>query len=259
MNEPVPAPSQNPGEESGSGPLGASYGRPRRPNLLDAVGALAGFIVLSIVAGAGAVALLGGSAGSGPSLQATSALIATPVAWLALGGWAIWVSVRRGAGLRADYAWSFRPKDALIGVGAAVLALVAGGIYALVYVQLTGEQPNSAVGIVAEGSGVVWQVLGLTAMALAAPFVEELHFRGLWWTTLRRRGLAQGWVLVLTSAVFALFHFELERAPLLFVIGLLAGGARMLTGRIGAAIATHLTVNLVGSLGLLATLATMVG
>jgi membrane protease YdiL (CAAX protease family) len=127
-------------------------------------------------------------------------------------------------------------------------------VFVVVYVQVTGETPTSSLGAAAGEARADWQVIALAVLALAAPFVEELHFRGAWWSALRRRGLG-GWpTLLLTAALFAVIHLEPARVALLFAAGLAAGYVRMVTDRLGPAIVAHMLVNGIAVVGLLSLL-----
>jgi len=211
-----------------------------------AIGSLLGFVVLSFAVSAAAVVL--------GTDQVTAGIIGTLAGWLSLAGVPIVVSWWRGNGPRSDFALRFRPADLGIGLLAGVIMLVVGMIFVLVYLQVTGRAPTSSLGIAAEGARADWQLLALAALALGAPFVEELHFRGMWWTALRRRGLG-GWpTLLVTAILFALLHLEPARSALLFAAGLAAGYVRMITDRLGPAIVTHFLINLLGVIGLLSML-----
>lgn len=217
-----------------------------RWGLRDAIGSLLGFVLLTLGVSWGLTSL-----GVHP---VTATLIGTPVGWLSLAGWPLVASRRRGNGPRSDFALRFRVADVGYGLLGALVAFAASAVYVLVYLQVTGRIPTSAVGLAAGHATADWQVLGLAGLALAAAFVEELHFRGMWWSALRRRGLGPWATLLITSALFMLLHLEPQRAPLLFVAGLTAGYVRMVTDRLGSAIATHFVVNGVAALGLLSLL-----
>lgn len=211
--------------------------------LLDAIGALLGFVVLSLAASFGLGQLGLGAAAAG--------VIATLIGWLSLAGWPLLVTRLRGNGPRIDLALEFRSIDLGLGALASLVVFGASVVFALGYLAWTGEVPTSAVGDVAEGASSDWQIISLVVLSLCAPFVEELHFRGMWWSALTRRGLRPWPTLLVTSALFAALHLEPERAPLLFAAGLAAGFVRMLTGRLGPAIVTHFLVNLLAAIGLL--------
>jgi uncharacterized protein len=229
-----------PPESVASAPLSPRWGIP------TAIVALVGFVVLSFGVSVALIAL-----GVDPI---TAGIVATPVGWLALAGWPLLMTVRRGNGPRSDLAWRFRPVDLGIGALGGVVVLVAAMVFVLVYVQLTGDSPTSSLGVAAGEAHADWQVLALAALALGAPFVEELHFRGVWWSALRRRGLG-GWsTLLLTAALFAVTHLEPTRVALLFAAGLAAGYVRMVTDRLGPAIVAHLLINGIAVIGLLSLL-----
>jgi uncharacterized protein len=229
-----------PPESVASAPLSPRWGIP------TALVALVGFVVLSLGVSVALIAL-----GVDPI---TAGIVATPVGWVAMGGLPILMTLRRGNGPRSDLAWRFRPVDLGIGALGGVAVLVAAMVFFLVYVQVTGDNPTSSLGVAAGEANADWQILALAALALVAPFVEELHFRGAWWSALRRRGLG-GWpTLLLTAALFAVTHLEPTRTALLFAAGLAAGYVRMVTDRLGPAIVTHLVVNAIAAIGLLSLL-----
>ncbi|HZC27350.1 MAG TPA: type II CAAX endopeptidase family protein [Actinopolymorphaceae bacterium] len=229
-----------PPEPVTSAPLPARWGIP------DAIGSLLGFVVLSLSVPAALIAL---------GVDSTTAGIAgVPAGWLSLAGWPLLVSRRRGNGPRTDLAWSFRPIDLGIGALGGLVVLVAAEIFTVVYVQITGATPTSSLGTAASEAQAHWQVIVFAGFALCAPFVEELHFRGMWWSALRRRGLGAWPTLVVTAVLFAVVHLEPARVLLLLAAGLAAGYVRMVTDRLGPAIVTHLLVNAIAVVGLLSLL-----
>lgn len=215
-----------------------------RWGVLHAIGSLLGFVVLSF----GLSLLLTLWLGFDP---VTASIVATPLAWLSLAGWPLLVARRRGNGVRADLHLSFRWVDLGIGVLGAVVVFAVAAAYVLVYTQLTGDTPSSTVGTVAMNASQGWQVVALAVIAVLAPFAEELHFRGMWWSALRRRGLA-GWLtLLVTALLFAAVHLEPTRIAFLLAAGLVLGFVRMRTDRLGPAIVIHLIMNAVAAVSLL--------
>ncbi|WP_460515736.1 lysostaphin resistance A-like protein [Flindersiella endophytica] len=233
-----PAPQEAAAREAGLPPV--------RWGLLHAVGSLAGFAVASF-----GVSFLLIFAGADPVVASVGA---TLVGWISLAGWPILVSRKLGNGVRSDLALRFQWVDIGYGLLAAFVVICAAVIFVVLYQAITGEMPTSSLGNVAENSTAAWQVVALIVLALGAPFVEELHFRGMWWSALSRRGLADWLVLVITSALFALVHLEPTRFLILLAAGLAAGFVRMITGRLGPSIATHFLINAIASIGLLALL-----
>jgi len=181
------------------------------------------------------------------------------------------ISRRRGLrSLAADFGVAFRPIDLAIGLGVAVLGKIFVAISGLIAVAITGSIPRS--GNVSFGHDPLWIVInGFLVASLLAPVVEELMFRGLLLRAvryavlrgLRRRprpqpapeGVRQRAVVIslLVSAVlFSAFHVHetFTDPPLLislglgFVgVGLLHGWVTIATGRLGAAIVSHVLFN----------------
>jgi len=81
-----------------------------------------------------------------------------------------------------------------------------------------------------------------------APFIEELVFRGFIWKIFEEKKINNIIILIITSFLFASFHFEIYRFPFLFVAGFIFGLLRMQTTRIGASIVAHTTNNSIVSI-----------
>jgi hypothetical protein len=86
---------------------------------------------------------------------------------------------------------------------------------------------------------------------LVAPICEEIVYRGLLWGAMERHGAARWWAFGLTTLCFALAHFEFTRTPLLIVIAVPIGLARLFTGRLLASIIAHQLNNLLPAVSLL--------
>lgn len=178
--------------------------------------------------------------------------LATLGLWTGLFGSVWWASRRKGAGsLGDDFGFALRPLDVPVGVVAGVLAQVVllPGI-ALLMRPLIGNPDVSgpAKDLVnsAHGVGVVLLVL---SVAVGAPLVEELFFRGLVLRSLDRRFGALAAVLI-SAALFGLAHLmDLPAdAMTLVVVSLAAFGALLATlalrtGRLGASIIAHAAFN----------------
>ena len=232
-----------------------------------------GVFVLTSVALIGVVALAAPDSGlNSPWLPV---LVAGPQ--IAQGLFVWWVARAKGTGVDRDYGMRFKPADWLIGPMMLVLGFigVAGLVAALDAIGI--DPPTATVADLLEdaadeeatdgsddggllsGDGdsglTVWIVFVAVFAATAVPVIEELVYRGLWWSALLKRGMSEWWVLVITSAAFAAAHFEPGRLPVLFMLGLALGMGRVLTGRIGASIITHALINGLGMVALLFTLA----
>ena len=95
-----------------------------------------------------------------------------------------------------------------------------------------------------DGSGItIWIVIVAILAATAVPVIEELGYRGLWYSALVKRGHSEWWAVVASSFMFAIVHLEPARTPIIFVLGLVLGWGRKLTNRIGASIVAHGIIN----------------
>ena len=106
---------------------------------------------------------------------------------------------------------------------------------------------------------IVFTWFGALAMGLlgglAAPFVEELAFRGLFYPWLRQR-LGIPMAVALSALCFAVLHGIPQLIPGLFVIGAVLAMITQRSGSLWPAIVTHGLFNLITILTLYAVLAT---
>lgn len=178
-------------------------------------------------------------------------LLAAVLPWLAMAGWPLLSTALRGNGPRIDLGIRLTWRDLGIGVIGGCAAWAVLGVVALVTAAITGSF-NSAAGelaaeFVADGNRL-WLIGFALAVGLGAPIVEELFFRGLFYSALRKRGLADAWVILITAFVFAAIHFEPVRLPLLLAMGVVTGILRWKTRAIGASIVAHAMVNIPGAI-----------
>ena len=230
----------------GSGPEASGHAPvPVRDAALAWIGAWLGGGLL-----ASTIILLAGSDGDGPYWLTLSAF----VTWVPLVGVTVALSRRRLDGMPAQRAWSggFRPLDLLglpVGVAAQFLLVPA------VYWPLRAVWPDAfdpadierrarELWDSASGVGVVVLVL---VVAVGAPIVEELVYRGLLQRSLGAR-VGRWWGLVAASAWFAAVHLQPVEFPGLFVAGLVFGVGLALTGRVGPGVMAHVGFNVAGLL-----------
>lgn len=157
-----------------------------------------------------------------------------------------------GSGPRADLGLRFRWEDVGIGLLIGVAGLFVTVPAAFAYLYLVGPDIGTAVAVAFEGISASWPMalLVMFGVVVIAPVCEEIVYRGLLWNAIAY-WVGNRWVvLLLTTAVFALAHLEFVRAPLLFVVALPLGFARLLTGRITAGIVAHAVNNFLPGLAL---------
>lgn len=191
-----------------------------------------------------------------PSLRTNSpgavALLAAAVLpWLALGGWPWLATARRGNGPVIDLGLRMSWGDVGRGALGGMVAWVLLALIATVTMALTGDFTSAAgeaAGQMSADGNQLSVVAFAIAIALGAPLVEEVAFRGLMFDALRKRGVNEAWTIVVTAAVFACFHFEPVRLPLLMAMGLVLGFLRSRTRALGAPMVAHLLVNAPGAI-----------
>ena len=178
-----------------------------------------------------------------------AAAVATVVAWSALLAGAVAVSHRFGTAHPArDYGLRFRPIDVLgVPIGVATqLVLVPALYWPLVELWPAtfddDKLERNARELVDATHGGGW-VLLLAIVAVGAPVVEEIVYRGLIHGAAVRR-FGHVWAVVVSSALFALIHFRPVEYPGLFLIGVILAVCFSLTRRLGMSITAHAAFNL---------------
>lgn len=166
--------------------------------------------------------------------------------WIALVAGPAIVVWRKGLSWERDFGWSFRWKDAPLGLGLGVASqlLLIPGIYWLLF-KLVGEQDISAnARALTDRADDLWGVLALVVIVgIGAPIAEEIFYRGLSQHAIAKRfGPRVG---VLGSAVFfAGGHFQPWEFIGLFAFGLVLGALTSRFDRLGPAVYAHIGFNL---------------
>ena len=173
--------------------------------------------------------------------------------WTGMVGAAVVASHRKGAGTLAED-FGLRGKWSDIGLGLlvalAVQILVLPGIAYLLRPLLGEPEVSGPVQDLLDKSQGLAFVGLILSVAVGAPIVEELFFRGLLLRSLQRR--VPDWAAVVVSAVaFGIAHGSAlpVDAVVLVMISLTVFGAILAvmairTGRLGASIVTHAVFNL---------------
>ena len=180
----------------------------------------------------------------------------TSVSGLAL--WSVFVAfalmLSRGIGsrsMRHDFGLAFRRSDLWIGIPVGVasqfglvvlvnwpLSRLFPGVFAPADVERRARE-------LADSAPGAWFVLLLLVVVVAAPFVEELMYRGL-----LQQGLANSWgrvaAVVVGGVVFAAVHLQPVEFPGLFAFALVLGTCYARTDRLGLPIVVHMTFNACG-------------
>lgn len=204
-------------------------------------------IVVLVLASSGVTEL-----GARPPGAALVISLAVPTVLAALA--AVMITWWRGNGPIADLRLKAGWRDVGIGVACGVIGVIVTIPAGMLWTAWVGDdKAYSAVGKVFDGIQLnPWlAVLVFLIVWLLAPLCEEILYRGLLWGAMERRAWNRWIILGIATVVFALAHGEPWRAPLLLVIGLPMGVARMLTGRLPAAVIAHQINNFLPALGLM--------
>jgi membrane protease YdiL (CAAX protease family) len=226
----------------------AAVERPVRWGLGDvALGLVVGLTLSSLLAS------LWLAASGDSDLNLTGQALSEIGLWTGLVGAAVLASRRKGRGtLRADFGLRARWSDLALGPAVAVaVQIVVLPLVGLLLRPLLGQPEVSGPvrDLMDKAGGGAF--VGLVAtVAVGAPIVEELFFRGLLLRSLQRR-MPDGLAIALSSVAFGLAHASTlpADAVILVVVSLTIFGAVLATlavrtGRLGPGILAHATFNL---------------
>lgn len=187
------------------------------------------------------------------------AILQVPL-WAGYLGMPLYAARRKGNGVVADFGLRMEGWDVLKGIGAGLgtqliaIPLLYVLIFAITdalgweYDQDLSEVARELTDKATDPVGVVLLVL---IVAIAAPVIEELFFRGLLLRSIEKRS-GPTWALWVSSLIFGAVHLQLLQFPALTLIGLVLGWLTLRTGRLGPAIWAHIAFNTVATVTLLA-------
>jgi uncharacterized protein len=179
------------------------------------------------------------------------------LAGTALAGAPWWSTRLKGRrSLAADFGLRVRWSDAPLGlvtglVGQFTLLLLVQLVYQLLGVD-DDQVGQAAEDLTDEADGIGGVVLLVLMVAVIAPVLEELFYRGLWLRSLERR-FGPVVAVVGSSVLFGAAHFQWYDFPALAGFGVLLGVLTVRTGRLGPAVCAHLAFNLTAVTVLLTT------
>lgn len=231
---------------------------PRRPSRIDAT------VLLLVCITWFALALLGGglarwiveSWGPGqpdcppekdPRLSPLAGLLSAPLQLLLCLGVASWAfrgGITRGLGFSLRR-WPNDLARALV-AGLAVWP-VCMGLYALIayFMPALARQIHPLLDFAPKASGL-WKFLIFLSAGVLAPLAEEVFFRGIMQSSLRRVTVSPWLAVTITSVLFGLVHVGAEPAavPSLVILGMVLGYNYERTGRLLAPILLHAFFNI---------------
>ena len=207
-----------------------------------------GWFFLSLVGGIVAFAATD-TAGVSATVKGLATILAVTIPWIAMAGWPLFSTRLKGNGPTIDLGlrWSLRDIGwgLLYGLAALLVAIVLGALTSALFGEF-----NSAAGELGEeltSSKFVLVLFALT-VGVGAPIVEEICFRGLTFGALAKKRWSPWITVVVSAAIFSVFHLEPVRMVLLLGIGLVLGFARWHTGSVTTTIVAHMVNNLPGAI-----------
>ncbi len=212
---------------------------PRGIGLLEVVVAIFCYLAASVAAGVALVALGYDVASQGAGVTLLLVAVAATAPPIAV-GLALLPRVRSLAAVglrRVSGRWL------LVGVGFGLLAWAINQGVIRLYIRISGDAGNPQAGLAntAVGDSVAQFALLVLLGGLIAPFSEELLFRGLLFTWLRRWGFVLA--ALVSSAVFGVVHGFNVVLPAAVVLGLLTAFLYEKSGSIWPAVVAHATNN----------------
>ncbi len=219
-----------------------------RWGLGEAVGAYVAGTVLSLLASS-IVASAVNYHGKGAPMPVAVTVAGLIGLWVGLAGGVVYASYARGsASLSDDFGFWIRPPVDVVG-GIAVGLACQYAMVPVLYLpfeqvshSLRHRLENQAKDVTRAAHGAPQVAVLFLFVAIGAPVVEELFFRGLLLRSLHRRfGVP---VAVIGSAVlFGLAHYELLQLPALILFGVVLAVLAERTGRLGPGMAAHAAFN----------------
>ena len=224
---------------------------PVRWGLGEAAGGFLAGIVLSAITGQIGAAMVNYHPGHHRPIPLAVSVSGLVGLWAGLLGGVIFASRTRGScNLGTDFGFRIEwPRDVPLGLIAGLASQYA--LVPLLYLPFEQFDPSlrhrletPAKQDTAAVHGAVQITLLFLFLAVGAPLVEELFFRGLLQRSLARRF---GPILAMagSAAIFGLAHFELLQLPALILFGLVLAVLADRTGRLGPGIVAHATFNAV--------------
>ena len=169
--------------------------------------------------------------------------------WIGLGGGVVYAARFRGSGsVETDFGLRFHwPHDLAVGAVAGLASQYA--LIPLLYLPfehldstLRHRLEQQAKDVTRAAHGGLQVTLLFIFLAIGAPVVEELFFRGLLFRSLRRR-FGPTVAVVGSAVLFGLAHFEPLQLPALILFGLVLGVLAEKSGRLGPGIVAHAVFN----------------
>lgn len=174
--------------------------------------------------------------------------------WFGLLGAVIYAG-HRGRGLRAEFGFRARWPDLPGGVVVGILSqFVLVPLVSWPFVVLAGKKlsdlDKTATALTDKANDLLGVVLLVLIVAIAAPIIEELFYRGLVLGALEER-IGTWPAVVVSGLLFGASHFNMLQLPALAAFGMVLAALAVKTRRLGPSIAAHVAFNTVTVVALL--------
>jgi membrane protease YdiL (CAAX protease family) len=224
------------------------------PGILPSIGWVAAFLLLQVVAGVAALGYaLAMDGGARPPLAVMQdlAAFALPMIWalviteiFLLG--LLWLYLRKGdrmAAVRLDR-WSKMPLVSTVGIAAILIGAGLGfnwayGEYVVPNIEVQAELRRLFAAI---PDTMPNSILLFVTIAVVAPLLEEILFRGLLQNALSKR-LPVWAAIALSALIFGAMHMDFYAMPPLVLMGAIFGVIYHLTGSLRVTIVLHMINN----------------
>ncbi len=225
--------------------------RPPRWGVADAVAGWVSANVAAVVIGGVIIAAAGYSGVKTSHYPLWLIAVLQIPLWFGYVGSVVYAGRQKGNGVASDFKLAVElPSDALRGlmIGLACQFLLVP-LVSLPWIRLLEhvqgkkiDLSSAARQLTDKANDPVGVVLLVAIVALGAPLIEELFFRGLLLRSLERR-----WgttvALIGSSVVFGVTHFELPQLPALVAFGFVLAWLAVRYDRLGPGIAAHFAFN----------------
>lgn len=224
------------------------------PGILPSIGWVAAFLLLQVVAGVAALGYaLAMDGGARPPLAVMQdlAAFALPMIWalviteiFLLG--LLWLYLRKGDRMAAVHLdrWSKMPLILTVGIAAILIGAGLGfnwayGEYVVPNIEVQAELRRLFAAI---PDTVPNSILLFVTIAVVAPLLEEILFRGLLQNALSKR-LPVWAAIALSALIFGAMHMDFYAMPPLVLMGAIFGVIYHLTGSLRVTIVLHMINN----------------
>lgn len=172
------------------------------------------------------------------------ALLTVPL-WVGLLGAPVWAAAKKGFGIVSDFRLRQTWTDIPLGIAVGIVSQF--GLVWLIYQVLSPwidpETVDDAARELTDRATDATSIVTLVLLvAVGAPLVEEIFFRGLLLRAFDKRW-GRAMAIGGSSVLFGLSHFQLIQFPALVAFGLVLALLVHFTDRLGAAIWAHVAFN----------------